>query len=89
MEKELTFKIGGEAGQGLVTIGDILAKLFARGGWHVFTSQDYESRIRGGHNIFQIRISQDTITAMVGARGRSISGFNPLEMWKEQKEEEE
>ncbi len=64
MEKELTFKIGGEAGQGLVTIGDILSKLFARGGWHVFTSQDYESRIRGGHNIFQIRISQDTITAM-------------------------
>lgn len=64
MEKELTFKIGGEAGQGLVTIGEILAKLFAWGGWYVFTSQDYESRIRGGHNIFQIRISQNPITAM-------------------------
>ena len=64
MEKQLTFKIGGEAGQGLVTIGSILAKLFARGGWHVFTSQDYESRIRGGHNIFQICISHDPITAM-------------------------
>jgi len=64
MEKELTFKIGGEAGQGLVTLGTILARIFVRGGWHVFTSQDYESRIRGGHNIYQIRISQDPISAM-------------------------
>ena len=65
MEKELIFTIGGEAGQGLVTIGNILAKLFVRGGWFVFTSQDYESRIRGGHNIFNIRISQNPISAII------------------------
>ncbi|MEW6378551.1 MAG: 2-oxoacid:acceptor oxidoreductase subunit alpha [bacterium] len=64
MDKELTIKIGGEAGQGLVTIGSVLSNLFSRGGWYVFSSQDYESRIRGGHNIFQMRIADDPIWAM-------------------------
>ena len=64
MKKELTIKIGGEAGQGLVTIGNVLSNLFSQGGWYIFSSQDYESRIRGGHNIFQIRISEDPVWAM-------------------------
>jgi len=64
MNKELTIKIGGEAGQGLVTIGTVLSNLFSRGGWYVFASQDYESRIRGGHNIYQMRIADHPIWAM-------------------------
>ncbi|MEW6714964.1 MAG: 2-oxoacid:acceptor oxidoreductase subunit alpha [Nitrospirota bacterium] len=60
---DYTIKIGGEAGQGIQTIGDTLAKVFARTGYHVFTHQDYESRIRGGHNFFQIRISDSTVVA--------------------------
>ena len=47
---DYTIKIGGEAGQGIQTIGDTLARVFSRTGYHVFTHQDYESRIRGGHN---------------------------------------
>ncbi|KAF0182557.1 MAG: 2-oxoglutarate ferredoxin oxidoreductase subunit alpha [Nitrospirae bacterium] len=54
---DYTIKIGGEAGQGILTIGDTLARFFARSGYHVFTHQDYESRIRGGHNIYQVRVS--------------------------------
>ena len=54
---DYTIKIGGEAGQGIQTIGDSLARVFARAGYHVFIHQDYESRIRGGHNFFQIRVS--------------------------------
>lgn len=60
---DYTIKIGGEAGQGIQTIGDTLAKVFARTGYHVFTHQDYESRIRGGHNFFQIRMSDNPVTA--------------------------
>lgn len=60
---DYTIKIGGEAGQGIQTIGDTLAKVFARTGYHVFTHQDYESRVRGGHNFFQIRFSDKPITA--------------------------
>ena len=60
---DYSIKIGGEAGQGIQTIGDTIAKVFSRAGYHVFTHQDYESRIRGGHNFFQIRLSDKPITA--------------------------
>ncbi|MEW6584294.1 MAG: 2-oxoacid:acceptor oxidoreductase subunit alpha [Nitrospirota bacterium] len=58
-----SIKIGGEAGQGIQTIGDTLAKVFSRSGYHVFTHQDYESRIRGGHNFYQIRFSDKAVAA--------------------------
>ena len=54
---DYTIKIGGEAGQGIQTIGDTLSRFFARKGYHVFTHQDYESRVRGGHNFYQVRLS--------------------------------
>ena len=60
---DYSIKIGGEAGQGIQTIGDTLAKVFSKTGYHVFTHQDYESRIRGGHNFFQIRLSNKPISA--------------------------
>ena len=55
MKQDYTFLIGGEAGQGLQTIGAVLAKALARRGLHIFAYQDYHSRVRGGHNFFQIR----------------------------------
>jgi 2-oxoglutarate ferredoxin oxidoreductase subunit alpha len=59
---DYTIKIGGEAGQGIQSIGDSLGRVFARAGHHVFIHQDYESRIRGGHNFFQIRVSDRPVT---------------------------
>jgi 2-oxoglutarate ferredoxin oxidoreductase subunit alpha len=64
---DYTIKIGGEAGQGLQTIGDTLGRVFARAGHHVFTHQDYESRIRGGHNFYQLRLSDRPVIAPKGA----------------------
>ena len=64
MAMDYTIVIGGEAGQGVQTIGFVLAKTFARSGWHVFADQDYESRIRGGHNFFRIRISDNEVQAV-------------------------
>ncbi|MFH1327685.1 MAG: 2-oxoacid:acceptor oxidoreductase subunit alpha [Candidatus Bathyarchaeota archaeon] len=63
MTIDFTFEIGGEAGQGVQSIGYILAKCFARGGWNVFVCQDYESRVRGGHNFFLVRISGKPVRA--------------------------
>jgi 2-oxoglutarate ferredoxin oxidoreductase subunit alpha len=54
---DYTVRIGGEAGQGVQTIGEVLSLVFASAGYHVFTHQDYESRVRGGHNFYQIRVS--------------------------------
>jgi 2-oxoglutarate/2-oxoacid ferredoxin oxidoreductase subunit alpha len=60
---DYTIRIGGEAGQGVQTIGDTLAKVFARAGYHAFIHQDYESRIRGGHNFYQIRVSEKPVAS--------------------------
>jgi len=60
---DYSIKIGGEAGQGIQTIGDTLARVLARAGYHIFAHQDYESRIRGGHNFFQIRFATRPVMA--------------------------
>jgi len=60
---DLTIRIGGEAGQGLQLIGGLLARYLARQGYEVFTHQDYMSRIRGGHNFYQIRLADRPISA--------------------------
>lgn len=61
---DFNFMVGGEAGQGVQSVGFLLAKVFARGGYHIFADQDYESRIRGGHNFFRVRVSDRTVGAI-------------------------
>ncbi|MFH1383148.1 MAG: 2-oxoacid:acceptor oxidoreductase subunit alpha [Chloroflexota bacterium] len=61
MPVDINFVVGGEAGQGVQTVGFLLGKVFARGGYHVFADQDYESRVRGGHNFFRVRVSDRPI----------------------------
>ena len=60
---DYTLRVGGEAGQGLATVGGALAQVFSKIGFNVFTHQDYMSRIRGGHNFYQIRFSDREISA--------------------------
>jgi 2-oxoglutarate ferredoxin oxidoreductase subunit alpha len=62
---DLTIKIAGEAGQGLQTIGGLLSKAFSRKGLNVFASQALQSRIRGGHNWFQVRLADRQVLAPV------------------------
>jgi len=53
--------IGGEAGQGLKTVDNILGKILFREGFNIFSSKDFMSRIRGGHNFMQLRISDEEL----------------------------
>lgn len=63
MTGELNIMVAGAAGQGMQTIGFILGKILVRGGYEVFAIQDNESRIRGGHNFFHIRVSERPVRA--------------------------
>ncbi|MFA6384728.1 MAG: 2-oxoacid:acceptor oxidoreductase subunit alpha, partial [Candidatus Omnitrophota bacterium] len=63
MANEITIRITGEAGQGTQTIGDALASVFFSAGYHVFSCQDFMSRIRGGNNFFQIRVSTHPVNS--------------------------
>lgn len=53
---EYNILIGGEAGQGIETISDILEKTLNNMGYYVYSSKDYMSRVKGGHNFTQIRL---------------------------------
>lgn len=60
---DLTIRIGGEAGQGMKVISGLLGKTLQHYGLWVFNHQDIMSRIRGGHNYSQIRLSASPIRA--------------------------
>jgi len=62
-DNTLNILIGGEAGQGLVTVGQLLAKSLVRSGYSIVVTQSYESRIRGGHNTFAIRVGAEEVMA--------------------------
>ena len=61
--QDLNILIGGEAGQGLVTIAMILTRALVRSGYYIVVTQSYQSRIRGGHNTYAIRVSTQEIAA--------------------------
>lgn len=63
MNTDIVVVIGGEAGQGIQTVGDLLATVCWKMGLYVSVVNDFESRIRGGHSFVQIRISTQRHTA--------------------------
>ena len=56
--------VAGAAGQGVQSSGDVLAKALARGGYDIFSDQDYESRIRGGDSFSRIRVRDVPVRAI-------------------------
>lgn len=63
IHNDINICIGGEAGQGLITLGELLSKSLVRCGFNIVVTQEYMSRIRGGHNTFAIRASSEQISA--------------------------
>ena len=59
----ISVKIGAEAGQGVKSAGLMLAKLAIRSGYHIYNQIEYPSLIKGGHNVLQVNISKDEVTA--------------------------
>ena len=58
---EYNILIGGPAGSGMNTITNLIKVGLKRHGYSVYTNQEIMSRIRGGHNFFQIRFSNKEI----------------------------
>ena len=54
---QLAIAIGGAAGQGIATPGNILSRLFVRRGLHLNAYNAYQSIIRGGHIFLTVRVS--------------------------------
>ena len=63
MTIDRSVKIAGQAGRGIQTVGAILAEVCHMAGLYVLVISDFESRIRGGTNFVQIRISDRPVAA--------------------------
>ncbi len=64
MKQTFAVGIGGAAGQGVATPGDIFAKIFSRRGLHLNAYNAYQSIIRGGHTFLTIRTGPEKVTNM-------------------------
>jgi 2-oxoglutarate ferredoxin oxidoreductase subunit alpha len=64
MKQTFAIGIGGAAGQGVATPGDIFAKIFSRRGLHLNAYNAYQSIIRGGHTLLTIRTGPESVTNM-------------------------
>ncbi len=63
MKYSFAVSIGGAAGQGVATPGNIFARIFARRGLHLLAYNAYQSIIRGGHTFLTIRTGPEKITS--------------------------
>jgi len=71
---DLAIGIGGAAGQGIATPGDILARIFVRRGLHVNAYNAYQSIIRGGHIFLTLRTSDQPVLS----HGDTLDVLMPL-----------
>lgn len=62
MSKEsLVIRIGGESGEGIVTIGEVFVRIAAFSGLEVFTFRTFPAEIMGGHVMYQARIGREPV----------------------------
>ena len=62
MQQTFAIGIGGAAGQGVATPGDIFAKIFSRRGLSLNAYNAYQSIIRGGHTFLTIRTGAEKVS---------------------------
>ena len=56
--------LSGEAGQGLKTIETLVMKLLRQSGYYAFMTKELMSRVRGGNNTTELRISSEPVYAL-------------------------
>lgn len=64
-EKGISIVLCGAAGLGIQTVEHFLTHVLRLSGLNVFATKEYMSRIRGGQNSTEIRVSRDRVNAFV------------------------
>ncbi len=57
----ITVRIAGESGEGIVSLGEILSRLFQQKGKTVMTFRTYPAEIKGGACQFQLRLANRSL----------------------------
>jgi 2-oxoglutarate ferredoxin oxidoreductase subunit alpha len=63
--KDISIVLCGQAGQGIQTVEKILVSILKRSGYFVFSAGEFMSRIRGGSNSTEIRVSDEPVNSFV------------------------
>ncbi|HDY90245.1 MAG TPA: 2-oxoacid:acceptor oxidoreductase subunit alpha, partial [bacterium] len=62
---DISIVLCGEAGQGIQTVEFLLTRLLKKCGYNFYATKEYMSRIRGGSNSTEIRVSSNRVSAFV------------------------
>ncbi len=62
---DISLVLGGAAGQGVQTVEALLVQVLKREGYNVFACKEYMSRVRGGSNSTEIRVTDKKRAAFV------------------------
>ena len=63
--EDISIVLCGEAGHGIQTVEQILTRLLKLSGFHIFATKEYMSRIRGGSNSTEIRVSSKRVSSLL------------------------
>src|SRR5437588_10240707 len=75
MVPNLTLRIAGEGGEGVISTGELLTTAVARTRHDVFTFRTYPAEIKGGPAMFQLRFADHPVLS-VGAKLDALLAFN-------------
>jgi len=65
MKNDISIVLSGEAGQGIRTVELLLMRILKNSGYNVFSTTELMSRVRGGNNTTEIRVSNKRIEAFI------------------------
>lgn len=65
MKNDISIVLSGEAGQGIKTVELLIIRALKNSGYNVFSTTELMSRVRGGNNTTEIRVSNERIEAFV------------------------
>lgn len=63
--KDISIVLCGQAGQGIQTVEKMLASILKLSGYYIFSTKEFMSRIRGGINSTEIRLSDEPVGSFV------------------------
>ncbi|PTF45836.1 2-oxoacid:acceptor oxidoreductase subunit alpha [Staphylococcus cohnii] len=64
MKSQVSWKVGGQQGEGIESTGEIFATAMNRKGYYLYGYRHFSSRIKGGHTNNKIRVSTSPVHAI-------------------------
>ncbi|MDE2118798.1 MAG: 2-oxoacid:acceptor oxidoreductase subunit alpha, partial [Betaproteobacteria bacterium] len=60
-KNDLIIRIGGEGGEGVISVGDFITQACARAGLDVYTFKTFPAEIKGGYAMYQVRAGTERL----------------------------